>query len=105
MVVGSPGSAAIPPAIVETIVYVLDYGMDPMAAVRMPRVLPSTSAVSRLERGFSAEVLDHARRLGYDVQADPPLDDRYGGVQVIARVGRRWVGAADPRRDGEVRGW
>jgi hypothetical protein len=29
----------------------------------------------------------------------------FGGVTVITRIGGRWVGAADPRRDGEVRGY
>jgi gamma-glutamyltranspeptidase len=29
----------------------------------------------------------------------------FGGVHVIRRVGGGWVGAADPRRDGEVRGY
>lgn len=105
MVVGSPGSMAIPPAIVETIVYSLDYGMDPMQALEMPRVIPYPTSMLRMEDGFSPEVLEAAHRLGYDVQTTPPADMFFGGVQVIERVGGRWVGAADPRRDGEVRGY
>jgi gamma-glutamyltranspeptidase/glutathione hydrolase len=105
LVVGSPGSAAIPPAIIGTIVYTLDYGLDPLHALRMPRVIPTTSARLRLEDGFSPEVIEAARRLGYDVQPLPPVDQAFGGVHVIRRVGSRWVGAADPRRNGEVRGY
>jgi len=103
-VVGSPGSAAIPPAIVETIVYTLDYGLDPMAALRVPRVIPAPNAALKVEMGFSEPVLDAARRMGFETQMSPP-DMAFGGVHVIERVGDRWVGAADPRRDGEVRGY
>jgi gamma-glutamyltranspeptidase/glutathione hydrolase len=105
MVVGSPGSAAIPPAIVQTIVYTLDYGLDPLQALRMPRIIPNAAGRLQIEDGFANEVLDHARRMGFDVVAGPPTDMSFGGVHVITRVGSRWVGAADPRRDGEVRGY
>jgi gamma-glutamyltranspeptidase/glutathione hydrolase len=105
MVVGSPGSAAIPPAIVETIVYGLDYGMDPLAALRMPRVIPTVGAQLRMEDGFANEVYAAARNWGYDISTTPPVDMGFGGVTVITRVGDHWVGAADPRRDGEVRGY
>ena len=105
IVVGSPGSAAIPPAIVQTIMYTIDYGLDPMQAVRMPRIIPNATGRLQIEDGFSNDVLAAARRYGYDVATAPPTDRAFGGVHVIVRVGDRWVGAADPRRDGEVRGY
>ncbi|HWG54847.1 MAG TPA: gamma-glutamyltransferase [Gemmatimonadaceae bacterium] len=105
MVVGSPGSAAIPPAVVETIVYALDYGLDPLQALRMPRMIPYTTSRLELEDGFTPAVLETARRLGYRIQTTPPTDLTFGGVHVIARVDGHWIGAADPRRDGEVRGY
>ncbi len=105
MVVGCPGSPAIPPAIVGTIVYLLDYGMDPLQALRMPRMIPGSGAQLRMEDGFAESVYAEARRLGYEVSVSPPVDMGFGGVTVIQRVGSHWVGAADPRRDGEVRGW
>lgn len=105
MVVGSPGSAAIPPAIVETIVYGLDYGLDPLAALRMPRVIPTVGTQLRMEDGFAGAVYAAARQWGYAVETAPPVDMGFGGVTVIQRVGGHWVGAADPRRDGEARGY
>lgn len=105
IVVGCPGSLAIPPAIVETIVYLLDYKLDPLQALRMPRMIPSATVQLRMEDGFAEPVYAEARRLGYDVVIAPPVDMGFGGVHVIQKVGARWVGAADPRRDGEVRGW
>jgi len=105
MVVGCPGSAAIPPAIVETIVYGLDYGLDPLASLRMPRAIPTVGPALRMEDGFAMAVYAEARRLGYVVATSPPVDMGFGGVTVIQRIGGRWMGAADPRRDGEVRGY
>lgn len=105
LVVGSPGSAAIPPAVIESIIYTLDYGLDPLAALRMPRVIPTWNRTLRLEGGFSPEVVAAAHRLGYDIHPTPPVELAFGGVHLIARVGDMWVGAADPRRDGEVRGY
>ncbi len=105
IVVGCPGSLAIPPAIVATIVYLLDYKLDPLQALRMPRMIPSAGRQLRMEDGFADPVYAEARRLGYEIVAAPPVDMGFGGVHVIQKIGSRWVGAADPRRDGEVRGW
>ncbi|MEO7366505.1 MAG: gamma-glutamyltransferase, partial [Gemmatimonadaceae bacterium] len=105
IVVGCPGSLAIPPAIVQTIVYLIDYKLDPLQALRMPRMIPSATPQLRMEDGFAESVYAEAHRLGYEVAVSPPVDMGFGGVHVIQRVGSHWVGAADPRRDGEVRGW
>jgi gamma-glutamyltranspeptidase / glutathione hydrolase len=105
MVVGSPGSAAIPPAIVETIVYAVDYGMDPLQALRMPRVIPTSGGRVQIEDGFAAEVLARAHERFEEIATSPPVDQGFGGVHVLVRSRGRWVGAADPRRSGEVRGY
>ena len=105
MVVGCPGSAAIPPAIIATIVYGLDYGMDPLQALRMPRMIPTVGTPLRMEDGFAMSVYAAAKQMGFEVSTSPLNDMGFGGVTVIERRGGRWVGAADPRRDGEVRGY
>ncbi|MGD8278471.1 MAG: gamma-glutamyltransferase [Gemmatimonadota bacterium] len=102
MVVGAPGSGRIPTAIAQTMVYVLDYGMDPMAAVRMPRMFPSATNPSvQLEIGYDAEVLEQVRSMGYEPAA---LSSGYARIYMVVRVGDEWVGVADPRHNGEVRG-
>ena len=103
MVVGAPGAGRIPTAIVQNMVYVLDYGLDPLEAVRMPRIFPSTADPGvQLETGFDAEVLRQARRMGYRPAA---LSFGYARLYMIVRRGGRWIGVADPRHDGEVRGY
>jgi gamma-glutamyltranspeptidase / glutathione hydrolase len=105
-VVGSPGAARIPSAVTQTIVYMLDFGLDPLEALRMPRIHVSASNPGvQFEQGISGDVLAEARRRGYEPEVMPPASLFFGGVHVIDRRGGRWVGAADPRRDGEVRGY
>jgi len=105
IVLGSPAGGRIPPAVVQTIVYLLDFGLDPLDAVRMPRLnsFPAGTKVE-VEQGITGEVLGQIRGMGYEPEVRPPLTLHFGGVNVIERRGGRWVGAADPRREGEVRG-
>ena len=105
LVVGSPGSGRIAPAIASMILYTLDYGLDPAVAVQMPRVYPLTeSAEVEVEGGFSAEALAGLQERGYTLDVHPPLDMYFGGVHLVwvADDGTR-VGVADPRRGGVAR--
>lgn len=103
MVVGAPGGGRIPTEIVQNMVYVLDYGLDPLAALRLPRIYPSaTSAAVQLEHGFPAGVLEGIRAMGYQ---PAPESFGYARLYMIVRSGNGWIGVADPRHDGEVRGY
>lgn len=103
LVTGAPGAGRIPTAIIQTMVYTLDYGMDPLEAVRMPRIFPAADRPTvQLEHGFSPEVLGAARAMGYDPVPPAP---GYARLYMIARRGDSWIGVADPRHDGEVRGF
>src|SRR5690606_15768670 len=103
MVVGAPGGGRIQPAILQTIIYVLDYGLDPLDALRMPRMYPSAGETQvETENGFSPMVLAEARAMGYTPTPDAA---GYARVYVIVRDGDRWIGAADPRHNGAVRGY
>ena len=103
MVVGAPGGGRIVTEILQNMVYVLDYGLDQLEALRLPRIYPSaTSRAVQLENGFNADVLGQIRAMGYE-----PTSESFGYARLymIARRGDRWVGAADPRHNGEVRGY
>jgi gamma-glutamyltranspeptidase/glutathione hydrolase len=107
LVVGSPGSGRIPPAIVHMVLYTLDYGFDPATAIRMPRVYPfTTEPVVRVEDGIKADALARLRERGYQLEVYPPFDPYFGGVHMILvdEDGRK-IGAADPRRNGVAIGY
>ncbi len=107
LVVGSPGGARIAPAIVHTIVYALDYGIDPWAALAMPRAFPAHDRPTvQLEPGYDGGALAGLRRRGYELNARPPLDYYFGGVHaVLVKNDGTLIGAADPRRDGVAVGY
>jgi gamma-glutamyltranspeptidase/glutathione hydrolase len=107
MVVGSPGSGRIPPAIVHMILYTLDYGLDPATAIRMPRVYPfTTEPTVRIEDGIKADALARLRERGYELEMYPPFDPYFGGVHMIlVNEDGTKVGAADPRRNGVAIGY
>jgi len=103
MVVGSPGGARIPLAMMQDISYVLDYGLDPMAALRMPRMYPDArSRRVELEGEFDPNTLFGARNMGY---APTAQSFGYARLYMIVRDGNQWIGVADPRHDGQVRGY
>lgn len=103
VVVGAPGGLRIPTAVFQNLVYIVDYDMGPLDALRMPRIYPSVSSPDvQVERTFDESVLRRARERGYEVH---PRGDGYARLYVIVRQGDDWVGAADPRHDGAVRGF
>jgi gamma-glutamyltranspeptidase / glutathione hydrolase len=103
LVTGAPGAGRIPTEIVQTTVYVLDYGMDPLEALRMPRIFPAAATTRvQLEHGFTPDLLRDVRLMGYDPTAQ---SSSYARLYMIARVGNRWIAVADPRHDGEPRGF
>jgi gamma-glutamyltranspeptidase / glutathione hydrolase len=102
-VIGSPGGGRIPGAVVQGLVYMLDYGLDPLEAVAMPRLL--TTGGSRnveVEPGFPGQLLGDVLARGW--RPVPASPTGYARLYAIGRVGAFWVGAADPRHDGGVRG-
>jgi gamma-glutamyltranspeptidase / glutathione hydrolase len=103
VVTGAPGAGRIPTEIVQTLVYILDYGMDPLHAVRMPRIFPAAGSTAvQLEHGFTPVMLHAARLMGYD---PVPQSSSYARLYLIVRQNGRWIAVADPRHDGEARGY
>ena len=103
MVIGAPGAGRIPTEIVQVMVYVLDYRLDPLDAVRMPRIFATAANPQvQVEQGFTPELLREVRAMGYDPVAE---SSGYARLYLVVRQGDRWIGVADPRHDGQPRGY
>jgi gamma-glutamyltranspeptidase / glutathione hydrolase len=95
LVLGSAGSNRIRSALLQTIVAVVDHGMDVRDAVYAPRVhfedgtLFVEPGVELGELGPDTRVVRFGERNLF-----------FGGVQAAQRRGRRTSGAGDPRRGG-----
>jgi gamma-glutamyltranspeptidase/glutathione hydrolase len=103
MVIGAPGAGRIPTEIVQVMVYTLDYGLDPLDAVRMPRIFATSGNPQvQVEHGFTPELLRDVRAMGYDPVTE---SSGYARLYMVVRQGDRWIGVADTRHDGQPRGY
>jgi gamma-glutamyltranspeptidase/glutathione hydrolase len=100
LVLGSGGSNRIRSAITETIVNVLDRGLDVAAAVRAPR-LHFEDGVIYAEPGVDTGELEHGE---HALARFRDLNLFFGGVHAVARdpATAELSGGGDPRRGGSV---
>jgi gamma-glutamyltranspeptidase/glutathione hydrolase len=100
LIAGSAGGSAIINDVARTLVGVLDWGLDPQAAVALPAV-GSRNGPTELEGTPGAMALEpKLRALGHETR----VVEHASGLHAIARTPAGWAGGADPRREGTVRG-
>jgi len=100
LITGSPGGSSIINYVVKTIVGVIDWKLDPQAAVALPN-FGSRNGPTELERGTSIVALqDKLVALGHQVG----VIELTSGAQAIVRTRNGWIAGADPRREGTARG-
>ncbi len=100
IVAGSPGGSAIINYVARTLVAMIDWDMDPQAAVALPN-FGSRNGPTELERNTPLVALEpKLKALGAPVW----VTEHTSGLHVIQRTKDGWVGGADPRREGVVRG-
>jgi gamma-glutamyltranspeptidase / glutathione hydrolase len=100
MVAGSPGGSAIINYVAKTLIGVLDWGLDPQAAIDLPNV-GSRNGPTELEKDTPAVALEpKLRALGHDIR----VLKQTSGLQAIVRTRGGWIGGADPRREGTAEG-
>jgi gamma-glutamyltranspeptidase/glutathione hydrolase len=102
-VTGSPGGARIITTTLETIVDLIDFGMNPAEAAATPRIhhqwLPDEL---RIERGLSPDTIRLLQAQGYKVVEKPSM----GRTQTIQITPTGFFGASDPRNpDGLTAGF
>jgi gamma-glutamyltranspeptidase/glutathione hydrolase len=88
---------------VRVLTNMIDFGLDPQAAIDMPRVFASDGLV-QVEKGFANEMLAGLAALGHKVSiAEKP----FGGGQAVFIDHPRGIlsGGSDPRKDGCALGY
>jgi len=101
MITGSPGGSAIINYVVKSIVGVLDWSLDPQIAVDLPNFGSRNEGVTELEKGTPIVALEPKLKAMHHVVR---IVDFNSGLQAIVRTKEGWVGGADGRREGKVRG-
>ncbi len=103
LAVGSAGSNRIRSAILQTVVRVVEQGMDPGEAIAAPR-LHFEGGLVQAEPGVDEEALARLEARGVPVARRPEINLFFGGVQAVARDPETGAlsGGGDPRRGGAV---
>ena len=100
LVVGAAGGPTIITAVFQEISNVLDFGLDPGAAVSAPRFhmqhLPDEVVYEK--SGLLEPTASRLRAMGYAFKERGHIADAPG----IGRVGAEWWGVAEPRRSGSL---
>jgi gamma-glutamyltranspeptidase / glutathione hydrolase len=101
---GVMGGFMQPQGHLQLVVRIADHGQNPQAACDGPRFRWVHGMQVSLERGFSQDTIDELRQRGHDVVA---VDDynQFGSCQAIWLLPDGYLGASDPRRDGQVAGF
>jgi len=97
---GSAGGSAIINHVVKTLLGMIDWKLDPQAAVSLPN-FGSRNGPTELEQGTAVAALEpKLRAIGHRTHVGVDAS----GAQAILRTPTGWAGGADPRRDGVVMG-
>lgn len=96
LVIGSPGGSRIVSYVAQTIIGVLDWGLDIQQAINLPKVT-NRNDYTALEKGTDAELLkSQFESWGHNVK----VIDLNSGLHGIELKDGKLIGGADPRREG-----
>ena len=100
IVTGAPGGSTIINYVAKTLIAIIDWGLDPQAAIALPN-FGSRNGPTELESETTvADLAPKLEALGAEVS----VLDLTSGTQAIVRTKDGWIGGADPRREGVVMG-
>lgn len=96
LVVGSPGGSRIVSYVAQTIIGVVDFGLDIQQAINLPKIT-NRNDYTALEKGTPITSLESAlKALGHNVK----VVDLNSGLHGIQFKSGKLIGGADPRREG-----
>jgi len=102
---GVMGGPIQPPGHVQTVVRMVDHGMNPQAALDAPRWKVNAGRSIDLEASASRELRDGLIALGHQLESIPDSYMDFGAGQVIIKAEHGYIAASDPRRDGQAAGF
>lgn len=101
LALGSPGGPAIIPYVGETLVAMIDGGLDPAKAVALPHHIEPNGPLLLEKDTALGDLAPALTAMGYEVH---PATVEMSGLHIVERVQGGYLGAADPRREGVALG-
>ena len=102
---GVMGGPIQPPGHVQTLVRMIDYGMNPQATLDAPRWKVNADGSLDLEASAAPALRAGLIALGHRMESVPDSYMDFGAGQFIVRTDDGYVAASDPRRDGQAAGY
>src|SRR3954470_1847450 len=102
---GVMGADMQPQGHMAMVVRTIDYLQNPQAAADAPRWKIMLDGGLLLEHAVADEVAQGLAQLGHRVVRAPVGSTEFGAAQLIYRLGDVYVGASEPRRDGQAVGF
>ena len=101
MALGSPGGNSIIAYVAKALVGIIDWKMPAEEAIALPNIVARGESVE-VEKGADPAIIAYLRAKGLKVEADQGEDS---GLSAVVRTAHGYLGAADPRREGEPAGY
>jgi gamma-glutamyltranspeptidase/glutathione hydrolase len=102
---GVMGGPIQPQGHVQTLVRMLDHGMNAQAALDAPRWRWNREGTLDVEPTFAPEVGAGLAALGHRITSSPDSYFDFGAGQFVVRIDGGYLAASDPRRDGQAAGF
>ncbi|MGH2550925.1 MAG: gamma-glutamyltransferase family protein [Thermomicrobiales bacterium] len=115
---GTPGGDVQPQAMVQLVINLIDFGMDPQASIEAPRLasysfpesfypFPYRPGLVMAESRIPDDVIEDLRRRGHEIELWPEWSAAAGALctVVVDETNRALLAAADPRRTAYAMGW
>ena len=99
------GGPIQPPGHVQTMVRLIDYGMNPQATLDAPRWKVNAARSVDLEGSASPDLRAGLLALGHEMESVPDSYMDFGAGQIVLRAENGYVAASDARRDGQAAGY
>ena len=100
---GVMGGAMQPQGHLQVVVNLVDYGMNPQAALDAPRWQFTEDSTVLVEQTVASNILQGLQKRGHNVLPSPK--EFFGKGQIILRQNQVLIAASEPRADGLAVAW
>jgi gamma-glutamyltranspeptidase/glutathione hydrolase len=100
---GVMGGSMQPQGHIQMMIRIFKYAQNPQVAIDAPRWRVMGNLEVIFESGFKKNVYEELMKCGHQISED--LYFKFGGAQIIYKLGDGYVGASDWRKDGQAVGF
>jgi len=100
---GVMGGSMQPQGHAQLMTRIFDYDQNPQTAIDAPRWRVTQNLKIILEHGFNKGISQELRKLGHQISYEHYT--KFGGAQLIYKLDNGYLGASDPRKDGQAVGF